>query len=214
MNGPPRRGGRVKYLSMRDAASSMIDDLTAGEGAKHVKFALVPFSQHVLVSLPGSMVVGQKPGTTWTGCTQDRKYPFNLSVTTPDPDDDETKWGQPIHQGYGNRPCGAYFANGLVMKPLSSDHAAVKRQLEGMRPYDMTHIALGFEFGWHVLSSNAPFTEGVSESDEKTVKVLVLLTDGKQTEFAFGPDGSETKEDGERNLEQLCRNAKAAGVTV
>jgi von Willebrand factor type A domain len=78
----------------------------------------------------------------------------------------------------------------------------------------MTHIALGFEFGWHVLSSNTPFTEGVSESNGKTVKVLVLLTDGNQTEQAFGPDGSETEEDGERNLEQLCRNAKEAGITV
>ncbi|MET0482898.1 MAG: vWA domain-containing protein [Aestuariivirgaceae bacterium] len=212
MNGPPRRGGRVKYQAMRDAAFGMIDDLTAGEG-KHVKFALVPFSQHVLVSLPGSMVVGQQPGTTWTGCTQDRKYPFNLSVTAPDPDEDETKWGQPSHL-YGTRPCGSYLANGLVLKPLSDDHAAVKRQIDGMRPYDMTHIALGFEFGWHVLSSNAPFTEGVAEGGGKTVKVLVLLTDGNQTEQAFGPDGSESPEDGERNLEQLCRNAKAAGITV
>jgi len=214
MNGPPHRGGRVKYLAMRDAASRMIDDLAAGEGAKHVKFALVPFSQHVLVSLPGSMVVSQEKGTTWTGCTQDRKYPYNLSVTTPDPDEDETKWGQPLHPIYGDRPCGAYLSNGLTVRPLSSDHAAVKRQIAGMRPYDMTHIALGFEFGWHVLSSNAPFNEGVPESDGKTVKVLVLLTDGNQTEQAFGPDGSESPEDGERNLEQLCRNAKAAGITV
>ncbi len=213
MNGLPIGGGRVKYLSMRDAASRMIDDLTTGEGAKHVKFALVPFSQHVWVSLPGSMVVGEKPGTTWRNCTQDRKYPHNLTVTSPDPDDDDTKWGQPLHQ-YGTRPCGPYLSNGLVVRPLSSDHAAVKRQLQGMTPYDMTHIALGFEFGWHVLSSSAPFAEGVSESDRKTVKVLVLLTDGDQTEQAFGPAGSETPEDGERNLEQLCRNAKAAGITV
>jgi hypothetical protein len=83
-----------------------------------------------------------------------------------------------------------------------------------MTPYGWTHIALGFEFGWHVLSSNAPFTEGVPETDKNTMKVLVLLTDGNQTEQAFGRAGSETKEDGERNLESLCRNAKAAGITV
>ena len=130
MNGLPIGGGRVKYLSMRDAASRMIDDLTTGEGAKHVKFALVPFSQHVWVSLPGSMVVGEKPGTTWRNCTQDRKYPHNLTVTSPDPDDDDTKWGQPLHL-YGTRPCGPYLSNGLVVRPLSSDHAAVKRQLQG-----------------------------------------------------------------------------------
>ena len=65
-----------------------------------------------------------------------------------------------------------------------------------------------------MLSSNAPFSEGVPGSDKDTMKVLVLLTDGKQTVEAFGAGGSETPEDGERNLEQLCRNAKAAGVTV
>jgi hypothetical protein len=160
------------------------------------------------------MVLGKEPGTTWTGCTQDRKYPYNLSVETPDPKNDDSKWGQAVHPDYKSRTCGLFGPYGLLLKPLSSEHGAVKRQLQAMRPTGMTHIALGFEFGWHALSSNAPFTEGVSESNGKTVKVLVLLTDGNQTEQAFGPDGSETKEDGERNLEQLCRNAKAAGITV
>lgn len=214
MSDPPASGGRAKYLTMRDAATGMIDDLTAGEGARHVKFALVPFSHDVWTSLPGSMVVGQKAGTTWTGCTQDRKYPYNTMVATPDPKDDNSKWGQPLHPKYSSWPCERYALNGLAVKPLSSDHAAVKRQLQGMTPYGWTHIALGFEFGWHVLSSNAPFTEGVPETDKNTMKVLVLLTDGNQTEQAFGRAGSETKEDGERNLESLCRNAKAAGITV
>jgi Flp pilus assembly protein TadG len=214
MNDPPQGGGRVKYLSMRDAATRMINDLTTGEAGKHVKFALVPFSHHVWTSLPGSMVVGQKPGTTWTGCTQDRKYPYNLSVDAADPNNDDSKWGQRLHPDYSESKCGLYVPYGLVIKPLSSDHGAVKRQLQGMRPFAMTHIALGFEFGWHVLSPNAPFTEGVPESDKKTVKVLVLLTDGAQTEQAFGPEGSETKEDGERNLEQLCSKAKAKGIIV
>jgi Flp pilus assembly protein TadG len=214
MNDPPVGGGRVKYLSMRDAAMGMVNDLTMGEGGKHVKFALVPFSHHVRTSLPGSMVIGGKPGTTRTGCTQDRRYPYNLSVETPDPQNDDSKWGQAVHPKYRDRTCGLFGPYGLILKPLSSDHDAVKRQLEAMQPTGMTHIALGFEFGWHVLSSNAPFTEGVSESNKETVKVLVLLTDGNQTEQAFGPNGSETREDGERNLEQLCRNAKEAGITV
>ena len=112
------------------------------------------------------------------------------------------------------RGCGPYRQNGLVVRPLSSDHAAVKRQIQAMRPYMYTHIALGFEFGWHVLSSNAPFGEGVPEGDKSTMKVLVLLTDGQQTVEGFGAGGSETQANGERNLEQLCRNAKAAGITV
>ena len=144
MTEAPATGGRLKYLSMRDAAAKMVDD----------------------------------------------------------------------HPKYNDWKCVPYVPNGLVVRPLSSDHAAVKRQIQAMRPYMWTHIALGFEFGWHVLSSNAPFSEGVPGSDKDTMKVLVLLTDGKQTEQAFGAGGSETPEDGNRNLEQLCRNAKAAGIIV
>src|SRR4051794_38592486 len=199
---------------MRDAAKKMVDDLTAHEGAKHVKFALVPFSQQVWVSLPGSMVVGQKAGTIWTGCTEDRKYPYNTTVATPDPTNDDSKWGHPFHPKYHDWSCGFYPQNGLVVRPLSSDHAAVKRQIDTMQPHMYTHIALGFEFGWNVLSSNAPFGEGVPEGDKSTIKVLVLLTDGQQTVEGFGADGSETQANAERNLEQLCRNAKAAGFTV
>jgi Flp pilus assembly protein TadG len=147
MNDPPVGGGRVKYLSMRDAATQMVSDLTTGEAAKHVKFALVPFSHHVRTSLPGSMVVGEKPGTTWTGCTQDRRSPYNLSVEAPDPKNDNSRWGQPVHPMNQSRTCRLFVPYGLILKPLSSEQDAVKRQLQAMRPTGMTHIALGFEFG-------------------------------------------------------------------
>jgi hypothetical protein len=42
---------------------------------------------------------------------------------------------------------------------------------------------------------------------------MVLLTDGQQTEPAFG-DGVRTVAQGENNLEAICKNAKDSGITI
>ena len=207
-------GGKVKYVAMREAATKLVDDLSDNGKSDKVKFGLVPFSHHVYVSLPGKDVVGGTSGATWTGCTQDRKYPYNLSDQTPIASDDASKWGQPIAKVHATSDCSGYVPNGLVVRPVSDDFAGVKAQLQAMQPYAWTHIALGFEFGWHLLSPNAPFTGTAPYGDGKTMKVLVLLTDGRQTEPAFGPGSTRSVAQGESNLEKLCSNAKAEGVTV
>ncbi len=83
-----------------------------------------------------------------------------------------------------------------------------------MLPYAWTHIALGFEFAWNLLSQNAPFTDVAPDGDDDTMKVIVLLTDGRQTEPSFGPGNSRNVAQGENNLETLCENAKASGIRV
>ena len=207
-------GGKVKYIAMREAATKLVDDLSDNGKSDKVKFGLVPFSHHVYVSLPGEDVVGGTPGATWTGCTQDRKYPYNLSDQTPIAGIHDSKWGQPIAKVHATSDCSGYVPNGLLVRPVSDDFAGVKAQLQAMQPYAWTHIALGFEFGWHLLSPNAPFSGTAPYGDGKTMKVLVLLTDGRQTEPAFGPGSTRNVAQGESNLENLCSNAKAEGVTV
>ena len=209
-----KAGSKVKYIAMREAASKLVDDLTEKGTNDKVKFGLVPFSHHVYASLPGDYVVGQKAGTTWTGCTQDRKYPYNQTDATPDPKNDDTKWGQPQAPEHVKYGCSSYAPNNLVVKPVGTDVAGVKKQLADMKPYMYTHIALGFEFGWHLLSPNAPFTGVAPYGDSKTAKVIVLLTDGEQTEPGFGSGGKRNVASAEKNLEQLCENAKGKGVRV
>jgi Flp pilus assembly protein TadG len=207
-------GGKVKYVAMREAAIKLVDDLSGKGKSDKVKFGLVPFSHHVYAALPGEYVVGGTPGKTWTGCTQDRKYPYNLSDATPVAGADASKWGQPnakVHAGSG---CDGYLPRKLVVKPIGKDFAGVKAQLEVMQPYAWTHIALGFEFGWHLLSPNAPFAGTAAYDDDETMKVLVLLTDGKQTEPAFGPGSIRNVAQGENNLSAQCVNARAEGVIV
>ena len=206
--------GGQKYVVMRDAAIEMVEDLTDEDAADRVQFGLVPFSHHVRVTLPGARVVGAGMTGTWTGCTQDRPYPHNLTDDVPNPDDDDTKWGQPHAPEHASHGCAAYETNDLMVRPISDDHEGVVEQLEDMRPYAWTHISLGFSFGWQLLAPNGLFGDVAEYDDEETMKVIVLLTDGRQTEPAFGPGNSRTVSRGEQNLETLCENAKDKDVTV
>jgi len=203
--------GQVKYVAMKNAAKKLVDDLS-NSAPDDVKFGLVPFSHHVWVSLPKSMVLGQSGAGDWTGCTQDRKYPDNLTDDTPT-SDPKSKWGQPISPVHASSGCSAYVPNDLIVRPLTNDFSAIDSQLDAMKPYAWTHIALGVEFGFHLLSPGAPYTEATTYSDADTKKVMVILTDGEQTEPAFGPGGRSVAQ-GEQNLSAICDNAKAKGITV
>ncbi|MFT3673307.1 vWA domain-containing protein [Aestuariivirga sp.] len=205
-------GTKVKYIAMREAATKLVDDLTTASPGK-VKFGLVPFSHHVYVTLPKAYVKGATGTGTWTGCTQDRKYPYNLTAATPTSNVD-TKWNQPMAPDHASDGCSGYAPRSLIVRPLTTDSAAVKAQLAAMKPYAWTHIALGVEFGYHILMDNLPFDQGAPKSDTETQKFMIVLTDGMQTEPAFGPGSSRNVSQGEKNLTQLCTNAKADGIRI
>ena len=204
--------GGVKYVAMKNAAKDLISDLEAANPDK-VKFSLVPFSHHVYGTFRESDILGQSGSGNWTGCSQDRKYPFNLTDDEPT-SDNNSKWGQaqaPVHISSG---CSGYSSNKLVMVPLTDDFSYLRSRLDMMTTYAWTHIAVGVEFGLQMLSNSDTFPGGVSYDDEETQKFMVVLTDGAQTEPAFGPGGIRTVPQGEANLEALCTYAKTKGITM
>jgi Flp pilus assembly protein TadG len=205
-------GAEVKYIAMKKAATKLIDDIIK-DNADKVKFALVPFSHHVYTNLPNADVLGKGNTGSWVGCTQDRQYPFNLSDTTPGVNPD-TKWGQPNAPDHAAWGCNGYATHHLKIRALTDDFDGLKSQLAAMTPYAYTHVPLGVEFGYNVLSPNEPFTEGVSYADKTTQKYMVVLTDGTQTEPAFGPGSVRNVAQGDTNLTDLCSNAKASGITI
>jgi Flp pilus assembly protein TadG len=209
-------GTEVKYIAMKKAATKLIDDLSK-DNADKVKFALVPFSHHVYTSLPNAFVLGKGPVGTWTGCTQDRQYPYNLTDATPSIGPlvvPQSQWGQamaPDHTAWG---CNGYSAHNLKLRALTNDFAGLKAQLAVMTPYAYTHVPLGVEFGYEVLSPTGAYSGAVPYTDKSTQKYMVVLTDGAQTEPAFGPGGIRSVAQGDDNLVALCENAKASGITM
>ena len=217
-----------KYQAMRDAAIDLVRTISRDYTIPTVQFALVPFAGHVYGSLPSDYVVNEAPGSTWTNCTKDRKWAHNTSDATPFPADDATKWGMAAGGGgddddddddddrsgsaYGD--CHNYPSRDLVIAPLTNRHRRIVRQLEAMTPYQGTHISLGLEFGWHVLSPNAPWQEGSAYGETNKIKSIVLLTDGRQTAGAWGAGESNSSTNGERNLEDMCAAIKDQDVLM
>lgn len=201
--------GEKKYITMRRAAKELVSDLTQSAESGDVKISLVPFSHHVLTSLPGEYVIGGTPDSVWTGCTYDRKAPYNVTQDTPIASNDASKWGNiKSIEKFDKHDCSGYESRSLYLQPLTSHATSIQSQLDEMIPYAWTNIALGMAFGWHTLSPNPPFNQGAAYNDGTTLKAIVLLTDGAQTAYSWGPDGKQKKSHGENNLEQMCQNVK------
>ena len=200
-----------KWQAMRDAAKDLVDILGENGEREDISFALAPFTNIVRTSMPSQYIKDQPAGSTWTGCTQDRKWPFNIKDMTP-VGSNASKWGWMASANNGH--CNGHIARNLNIRPLDNDHAAVKAQLDSMSPDGMTHISLGLEFGWHLISPNEPFSQGVAYDTPGTKKFIVLLTDGAQTTKAWGSGNSYTVANGEENLENLCQAIKDKDVYV
>jgi Flp pilus assembly protein TadG len=70
--------------------------------------------------------------------------------------------------------------------PLTNSKSTITTAIDAMVAYGAmgTYIPTGLVWGWHVLTSNAPFTEGIAPGDDdyaKTIKAIVLLTDGENS---------------------------------
>ena len=122
-----------------------------------------------------------------------------------------------FYQGWENyrNKCSSYSGSrNLVIQDLTLNHNDTYNKILSMSPYSNTHIAVGMEFGYHLLSPEAPFSTGMSYSDDTTEKAVILLTDGAQTTRAFGPGTQYQVSNGRNNLETLCTNMKASGIRI
>ena len=205
-----------KYIRMSKAASDMVTSLSTSIGIDKLKVGLVPFSAMVSTSMPAKYVSQTASGATWTGCTQDRNYPYNTTVDTPKVSDTATQWGyiETSNQTSGDRSCPYYAQKKLTILPLTADVDAVKSQLSVMQPLGHTNISLGAEFGWNLLDPAQPFTEGAAYANKKNHKYLILLTDGMQTTPEWGSGGSRSVANAQANLATLCDGMAKAGITV
>ncbi len=74
---------------------------------------------------------------------------------------------------------------------------AIKDAIDAMTPDGATDAGHGLIWGWHTLSSGAPFTEGRSEAEAGNDKIVILLTDGENTYYTPGslglPDPAKNK---------------------
>lgn len=120
--------------------------------------------------------------------------------------------------------------------PLTDDYALLKKRISEFTALGSTNILEGAMWGWRVLSSREPFTDGAKEGKSGNQKVMVLLTDGTNsfgnlpnalgsayTSFGYliderlGPatlDAVGTTNAMDAKTLTACENAKKDGVEI
>ncbi len=195
-----------KSVRMAEAAARMIDTVSLNGQNSRARFAVVPFAAMVKVDLPPYAVRGD---VSYTGCTQDRRAPYNGEETAPAAGD-ESRWGEVT----STHDCAEMGNLGLDVIPLTNDHNLVKTKIAGMKPYLWTHIAAGAEIGWQTISPNKVIGDAKPYDTDERIKVMVLLTDGMQTAPGWGADGTQSAAHGEKNLLSLCTGMKDRKIKV
>lgn len=71
---------------------------------------------------------------------------------------------------------------GCELQPLTrltTSQSQLTNAINAMTAIGETNIPIGLAWGWHLLSPNAPFKDGVAYGETKTKKFIVLMTDGQ-----------------------------------
>jgi Flp pilus assembly protein TadG len=95
---------------------------------------------------------------------------------------DQGKYSKHISSDGPNKGCDMQ-----AITRLETNWNDLKAKINAMNAVGETHIPLGMMWGWHVLSPNSPFGDGVAYNTPKTTKVVVLMTDGDNT---YSNDGT------------------------
>ncbi|MGI9402500.1 MAG: pilus assembly protein TadG-related protein [Rhizobiaceae bacterium] len=74
-----------------------------------------------------------------------------------------------------------YRCTTAPIKELTTSQSDIKNAIDSMDADGMTNIQQGISWGWRMVSSREPFTQGREESDVDNRKFVIVLTDGNNT---------------------------------
>ncbi len=134
---------------------------------------------------------------TWNGCVTDRDQNFDTTNAAP-------VAGSTLYPAEQYSSCPAASVVGLI-----NDWTALNAKIDTMTANGNTNQAIGLQLGWQTLTA-APFTIPAIDSDYKYQTVIILLTDGLNTQDRWYTTASSI----DARQQTTCDNIKAAGITL
>jgi len=227
-----------KMTELKKAAKSLITTLkAAAPNDDSIRIAIVPFAQEVNVGTGNvnatwlnweewddengtdvSTVTctsgkGRKrrcttsttwvslPHSTWNGCVMDRDQDYDVLDTTP-----TTSIKATLFPTIQADSCPTSL---LPLTSVKAHHGTLVSKIETMIPTGKTNVTIGLAWAWHALTPNSPLTEGTAPNSD-TDKVIILLTDGENTENRWSTSATEI----DARTKKVCDNVKAAGIKL
>jgi len=133
---------------------------------------------------------------TWNGCVTDRDQNFDTTNSA-------------AAVGSTQYPTDQYSSCSASLIPLTNDWTALNAKIDTMVPVGNTNQAIGLQVGWQTLTAT-PFTVPPVDPDYKYQTVIILLTDGLNTQDRWYTSQSSIN----TRQQKTCDNIKAAGLTV
>jgi Flp pilus assembly protein TadG len=156
-----------------------------------------------------------KNHNTWTGCVTDRG-PSNApgtstwdQVATPPDSTANSKW-----------PAEQYNACPVAMKGLTYDWTALNDLVDSMQPNGATNQPIGLVWAWQSLVGGGPLTAPAKDSNYQYSDIIILMSDGLNTQNRWAGNGSSTSTAVDNRMYQTgngtgtCANIKQAGITI
>lgn len=135
---------------------------------------------------------------TWNGCVTDRNQDYDTTNTAPSTSIQATLF-----------PAEQFHDCPVQLMALSYDWTALNAKIDAMKPGGMTNQTIGLQWGFQTLTA-APFTIPAKDPNYTYNQVMILLTDGLNTQSRF----STTQADIDARTKKACDNIKAAGITL
>jgi Flp pilus assembly protein TadG len=142
-----------------------------------------------------------KNHNTWTGCVMDRDQSYDTLNTAPTAG--STLFPAEQYSSYCPVP----------LMALSYDWTSLNSKIDAMVPNGGTNQAIGLAWGWQSLTS-APFTIPSMDPNYQYQQIIVLLTDGLNTQDRWYGNGSQPSSSVDARQQILCDNIKAAGIKI
>jgi Flp pilus assembly protein TadG len=136
--------------------------------------------------------------TPWNGCVTDRDQDYDTRNTAPATATPGTLF-----------PTEQYDKCPAAMMGLTYDWTALNNKIDEMLPDGNTNQAIGLQWGFQSLTS-APFTIPAMDAHYTYRQVVILLTDGLNTQNRWTTDQATI--DARQRI--TCDNAKAAGMVL
>ena len=139
---------------------------------------------------------------TWGGCVTDRDQNYDTINTVAATGTPATLF-----------PAEEYSACPQQLMGLTYDWTALNNKVDAMQPNGSTNQAIGLQWGWQSLTV-APFTIPAQDPKYTYKQIIILLTDGLNTQDRWYGDGVNTSTQVDARQKLLCTNVKAAGFIV
>ena len=134
--------------------------------------------------------------STWNGCVTDRDQNYDTTNDAP-------------VAGATLYPTEQYSSCDTQLIGLTNDWTALSNTITAMQPSGNTNQAIGLQMGWQSLTA-APFTVPDEDPNYQYHHVIILLTDGLNTQDRWYSDASSI----DAREETTCGNIKTAGITL